>query len=174
MAKSGDVFVGLLEGGYPSDTGLTFDEMPLVEVFLGSERDGPYVHPRMNGKTPRKIARDRKLKDFLEMARGDKIVCPSCGELNCDLHLVGGGLWVERAERKEEFLFAFQAPGIVGSDGTAQFRRWAPLVIGREVDGISWPEEVISLILDDRDITGATCGVRVQKGSRIKVVLRRE
>ncbi len=166
-----DVFVFVFDEELTA-TQKDFDEVPLVEVFRESEKHGPYAHPMMDGKTALSIVRSRKLRNFLGLERGDKVLCPLCDQRNCDVHFSSGNeIWIEKAGKGEEFLYAFQAPGLIGSDGTDRLSPWAPLVIGRET--LAWPREIVSMEVDGKDVTNATCGVEVLECSYVKVVLRR-
>lgn len=167
----GDVIVAVIDPGRTMDDELEFSEMPQILIYK-AELDGPYTLPGFAGKTPLDLY-STEASDALNLGSDDCVICPKCGELDCDSHPMAKGslVYILRADRSDKFLFAFQA-NLLGN-ATEKLIPFAPAIIRRDVKNrMSLPEEVFLIEINGDNVGDTLCLRTIRRGDTVKIVIR--
>lgn len=168
----GDVIVVLSDpDDFPGGSFLPFAEMPTVKVYQ-QKLLGPFSHPDFYSLWPKEVTESAKLRKHFGLKPSDEAVCPTCGELDCDNHLLSPTSKVYfRRPGTSQLLYSFGSARMIGGDASELLTPFAPVALDRRITGDRWPGEIYALEIDDRDHTSSTCGEDIDPGSEVLVVL---
>jgi len=145
---------------------------PILSVYQAPTTFGPFLHPEMIGKTALSITKSKKLRRFLELEKGDAVLCYICEKPNCnDEPLeVGEEIHVQKAQEGDGNIFTIQTNMLIGS-ASLELAELGGAILGRDLNMRHIPDEVEDIVVND-DPTALLCNTQLKNGDVVKVYLK--